>query len=82
MNLQQMMFSMPDGAQATLAFPKPMTLERIEMLEEASAAIFQSLRRNTLRQQAQDAGAIEYDSWANHRDAGSIEFDSWAGNSH
>jgi hypothetical protein len=78
MILQQMVFSMSDGAHATLAFPEPMTLGKIEMLEEASAAMFQSLRRNALKQQAQEAGATEYHSWGANRDAGAIEYDSWA----
>jgi hypothetical protein len=82
MILQQMVFSMPDGLHGTLAFPEPMTLGKIEMLEKASAAMFQSLRRNALKRQAQDAGAIEYHSWGANRDAGAIEYDSWPVRSH
>jgi hypothetical protein len=78
MNLRQMELSMPDGSHATLAFPEPATLETIAELEEASAAMFESLRRSTLKRRAQQDGAIEYDSWFANRDAGAIEYDSWA----
>jgi hypothetical protein len=66
MNVRQMVFSAPEGGNATLAFPEPVTLETIEMLEEAAALMFRSLRRNALKPQAPDAGAIEFDSWAAH----------------
>ncbi len=64
MNLRQIQFSTPEGGHATLAFPDPLTLETIEMLEEASALMFRSLRRSAGKPQAWDAGAIEYASWA------------------
>ena len=64
MNVRQMVSSIPEGGHVTLAFPEPVTLETIEMLEEVSALMFRSLRRNALKPQARDAGAIEYDSWA------------------
>ena len=64
MNLRQMVFPMPEGGHATLAIPDPVTLESVEMLEEASALMFRSLRRSALKPQAEDPGAIEYDSWA------------------
>jgi hypothetical protein len=63
MNLREMVFSIPEGGQATLAFPEPVTLESIEVLEEASALMFRSVRRNALEAKGLDAGAIEYDSW-------------------
>ena len=63
MNVRQIQFSTPEGGHATLAFPDPLTLETIEMLEEASALMFRSLRRNARRPQVPDAGAIEYESW-------------------
>jgi hypothetical protein len=66
MNVKQMQFSTPEGGHATLALPEPVTLETIEMLEEASALMFRSLRREALRPQGLDAGAIEYDSWSAH----------------
>jgi hypothetical protein len=62
--VRQITFTTPEGGNATLAFPEPVTLETIEMLEEASAVMFRSLRRNAVKLQAQDAGAIEHDSWA------------------
>ncbi len=54
-------------------FQEATTLETIQKLEEASAQVFGALRRNALQQQAQDAGAAEYDSWA-----GAIEYESWS----
>jgi len=63
MNLREMVFSIPEGGHAMLAFPEPVTLESIEALEEASALMFRSLRRNALEAKGRDAGAIEYDSW-------------------
>ena len=64
MNVRQEVFALPEGRQATLSFPAPMTLEAIETLERATAQMFRSLRRELLGRQAQDTGAIEYDSWA------------------
>ncbi len=64
MNVRQMVFPVPEGGQATLSFPEAMTLETIQMLEEASALAFDALRRDARRKQSQEAGAIEYDSWA------------------
>ena len=81
MNLRQMELSMPDGSHAKLAFPEPTSLETIETLQEASAAMFDSLRRSALKQKSQEDGAIEYDSWFANRNAGAIEYDSWAGRS-
>ena len=63
MNVQQVVFPVPEGGHATLALPEPVTLETIEMLEEASALMFRSLRRRVRKQQAEEAGAIEYASW-------------------
>ena len=89
MNVRQMMFSAPEGGQATLAFPEPVTAETIAMLEEASALMFRTLRRDALKRAARDAGALEFDSWRGHdgeprrgdgslaRDAGAIEYASW-----
>jgi hypothetical protein len=78
MNMGQVVFSIPDGVQATLAFPDPMTPEVIDMLERTSALIFHSLRRDAHVEQARQAGAIEYDSWAAGVGAGAIEYDSWS----
>ena len=63
MDLRQMQFSIAEGGHATLAFRESVTLEAVEMLEEASALMFRTLRRTALRQRARDEGAIEYDSW-------------------
>lgn len=63
MDVRQIVFPMPEGRLATLSLPEPVTLEAIETLERASAQVFRSLRRDALERQAQEAGAIEYDSW-------------------
>ena len=64
MNVRQVVFSVPQGIQATLAFPEPVTEETIEMLEQASALMLRSLRCNAGRQDSSAAGEIEYASWA------------------
>jgi hypothetical protein len=53
------------AAQVEQVFPEAMTLETIEMLEQAAAMMFHGLRRNVARPHAQQAGAVEYDSWSN-----------------
>jgi len=58
-----MVFSTPEGGHATLAFPEPVTLEGIEVLEQEAGLTLHFLRPGALRQRALDAGAIEYDSW-------------------
>lgn len=52
---------------------RAMNLETVQMLEEASALVLRALRRTAPPQQAQDAGAIEYDSWL-----ANAEYDSWS----
>lgn len=76
MNVRQMMFSIPDGGQATIAVSEPISVEAIEVVDEISALLLRTLRRNVLERHARDAGAIEYDSWLNY-DAGAREYDSW-----
>jgi hypothetical protein len=53
-------------------FPEAMTVETIQRLEEASARILHALREHARQQQAQQAGAMEYDSWP-----AAMEYDSW-----
>ena len=53
-------------------FPEAMMVETIRRLEEASARIFHVLRENARQQQAQKAGAMEYDSWS-----AALEYNSW-----
>jgi hypothetical protein len=54
-----------------------MTLETIELLEEASALMFRTLRGTAQPQDPAHAGAIEYDSWGANS-PGAIEYDSWS----
>jgi hypothetical protein len=68
-------FPSTEDGNATPSFPEAMTVEMIDVLEQASALMFRALRRNAQRfLHAQDAGTAEYDSWA----AGTIEYDSWS----
>ena len=53
-------------------FPEATVVETIQRLEEAAARIFRALRESARQQQAQHAGAAEYDSWS-----AAIEYDSW-----
>jgi hypothetical protein len=53
-------------------FPEATTVDMIQRLEEAASRIFSALRENARRQQAQQAGAAEYDSWL-----AAAEYDSW-----
>jgi hypothetical protein len=52
--------------------PEATMAETIQRLEEAAVRIFSALRENARQQQAQQAGAAEYDSWS-----AAIEYDSW-----
>jgi hypothetical protein len=54
-----------------------MAMETIEMLEEASALMFRTLRGNAQPSDPRRAGAIEYDSWGADS-PGAIEYDSWS----
>lgn len=53
-------------------FPEATVVQTIQRLEEAAARIFRALRESARQQQAQHAGAAEYDSWS-----AAIEYDSW-----
>ena len=53
-------------------FPEATVVETIQRLEEAAARIFRALRESARQQQAQHAGAAEYDSWS-----AAIEYESW-----
>lgn len=64
MNTRQMLFPIREGGQATLSVPEALTLETIQVLEEASALAFSALRRDVLQKKSQEAGVLEYDSWA------------------
>jgi|OpeIllAssembly_1097287.scaffolds.fasta_scaffold2180567_2 hypothetical protein len=77
MNVRQVVFPVPAGGDVMLAFPEPVTLESIEVLQRASVLLVESLRHSAQRQGTEDAGAIEYDSWLHCADAGAIEYDSW-----
>jgi hypothetical protein len=62
----------------SLTFPETfaMTLEVLEALEVTSARLVRKLRLAAQPGAAQDAGAIEYDSWV-ARSPGELGYDSW-----
>jgi hypothetical protein len=64
--------------QIVLPLPEAMTVETIEMLEEASALVFRALRQGTHPPRCEDVGAAEYESWT----AGAVEYDSWSAARH
>ncbi len=66
MQVRQMTFSIPEGGQATLAFPEPLTPDTVDILEQAAALMFSALRRGAVRPPQPDAGALEYASWATY----------------
>jgi len=66
MDVRKLVVPLSDGGYATLTFPEPVTPERVRMLEEATALMLEALRDGALARQAQQAGAIEHDSWAAH----------------
>lgn len=66
MDVQKLVVPLSAGGYATLTFPEPVTPERVRMLEEATALMLEALRDGALARQAEQAGAIEHDSWAVH----------------
>ena len=63
MNERQTTIPLPDGSQATLTLPAPVTPEALQFVEEALSAYFRRLRGEAQALPARDAGALEYESW-------------------
>lgn len=58
--------SIPGCAPAALTLPQPLTPGALAALEQALASLFVTLRRDLQGERADDAGAIEFDSWRAH----------------
>jgi len=80
MNVRQMVFSIPETLQATLAFPEPPAPEVLRLLEGVSTLVCRAIGGAASVERAQDAGEIEYASWSQTPDRGEIEYASWFAN--
>jgi hypothetical protein len=80
MNVRQMMFSIPETLQATLAFPEPPTPEVLRVLEGVSTLVCRAVGGAASDEPGLDAGEIEYASWRQTSDRGEIEYASWFAN--
>lgn len=63
MTVQQDVFSIPETGHAALPCPDPVSLETIELIEQALAQMLRSLRRGVPNRAAEEAGLLEYRSW-------------------
>lgn len=56
-------FACPEGGNALLTFPTPLTVETVDMLAELCALMFRGLRRDAVQWDAQQRAEAEYQSW-------------------
>ncbi len=56
-------FACPEGGQALLTFPTPLTEDTLEMLAELCALMFRGLKRDAVQWDAQQRADDEYLSW-------------------
>ena len=63
MTVQQNVFQTQERSAAAGSGPHPVSLETMELIEQALAQMLSSLRRGAPDAAAQEAGRIEYDSW-------------------
>lgn len=56
-------FACPEGGEAILQFPTPLTTDTLEMLAELSALMFRGLKRDAETRDAQQRADAEYLSW-------------------
>ena len=61
MTVQRDLISSPQATPA--GFSRPVSPETIELVEQLLAGVLRSLRGETSAREAQEAGAIEYESW-------------------
>jgi uncharacterized protein YbjQ (UPF0145 family) len=61
MNTPKEIFPPTEDGNPVRDFPEAMTVETVDMLEQASALAFRALRQNAQRMRAE--GLIEYESW-------------------
>lgn len=80
MNVRQMVFSIPETLQATLAFQEPPTPEVLRVLEGVSTLVCRAIGGVADVPRASDAGEVEYASWGRTPDRGEVEYASWFAN--
>lgn len=56
-------FSCPEGGEAVLTFPTPLTPDTLDMLAELSALMFRGLKRDAIQWDEQQRADAEYQSW-------------------
>ena len=60
---RQAIFALPEGGEAVLIFPTPLSHETLDMLADLSALLFRGLKRDADAVEAKKAGDAEYESW-------------------
>lgn len=63
MTVQSSEFSGPETGHTGLPCPDPVSLETIELIEQALGQMLRSLRRGVPSRAAEEAGLLEYRSW-------------------
>ena len=66
MTVPQEVFSVPESGHTGLPCPDPVSLETIELIQQALAQMVRSLRRSVPSRSAEEAGSLEYSSWLPH----------------
>ena len=56
-------FACPEGGEAVMEFPTPLTMETLDMLAELSALMFRGMTRDAETRDAQQRADAEYLSW-------------------
>jgi len=56
-------FACPEGGNAVIEFPSPLTAETLDMLSELTALMFRSMRRDAETRHAQERADAECRSW-------------------
>lgn len=65
-NTRHATFSLPEGGQAVLTFPTPLTEDSLDMLADLCALMFRGMKRDAIRYTRQQAAEAEYQSWFAH----------------
>jgi hypothetical protein len=63
MTVQRDLTSSPQAASAVAGSIHPVSPETVALVEQLMAGVLRSLRGEASAREAQEAGAIEYDSW-------------------
>jgi hypothetical protein len=61
--MRQMIFSVPEGGAVVIAYPEPLSVETVDMLEEFYALMIRGLRRRATHSEEKASGEAEYASW-------------------